>query len=138
MDYQKLLVSMKEQKKIFFVALCNQCIFYEGLQHMYDHDFVLIHDGASCHRSHSTQIYLERNKICYICDWPLQSPDFNVIETIWSLLKASISTRFPKTSDELWKDAKEELYRIDDTYITHIIQRQLDTVIKMKGHNSKY
>jgi len=118
-----------------------QCILDEGLQHMYDRDSVMMHDGAPCHRSRSTQTYLERNKICYICDWPPQSPDLNVIENMWSLLKAKVSTRFPKTIDDLWNVAKEEWYGIDDAYIKNLyasIERRLNTVIQMKGYHSKY
>jgi len=90
---------------------------------MYDRDFILMHE------------------ICYMCDWPPRSPDFNVIENMWSLLKAKVSTRIPKTIDELWNIAKDGWHRNDDTYIKNLfvsIQKWLDTVIKMKGHHSKY
>ena len=51
-----------------------QCILDEGLQDLYDHDSVLMHDGAPCHRSHATELYLERKKICYISTDPHNHP----------------------------------------------------------------
>jgi len=118
-----------------------QCILDEGLQHIYGRDSVLMHDGAPCHRSFSTQTYLEKNKICCICDWPPQSPDLNVIENMWSVLKNNVSKRFPSSIDELWNFTKEEWYKIDVGYIKNLyasIPKRLDAVIKMKGQHSKY
>ena len=118
-----------------------QGVLDEGLRVMYDNESVLMHDGAPCHRSHATEVYLERKKICYISDWPPQSPDLNVIENMWSILKTNVNRRFPRTVDDLWKVAEEEWYRIDDSYIDNLyrsIPRRLDTVIKMKGYHSKY
>jgi len=75
---------------------------------VYSSDSILMHDGAPCHRSLSTQLYLEKKKICYICDWPPQSPDLNIIENIWSILKKNVAKRFTGTIEKLWKVAKEE------------------------------
>ena len=61
-------------------------------------------------------------------DWPQQLPGFNAIENMWLLLKAKISTRFPKTIDELWN--VKNLYEF--------IQRRFETVIKMKRNHSTY
>ena len=93
------------------------------------------------HRSMSTQTYLEKQKICYISDWPPQSPDLNIIENMWAILKRNVSKRFPSTLDELWKVATEEWYKIDDAYIKNLyssIPKRLDAVIKMKGYHTKY
>ena len=73
---------------------------------MYDRESILMHDGAPCHRSHATELYLERKKICYISDWPPQSPELNLIES--SILKTDVSRKFPRTVDKLWEVAQEE------------------------------
>jgi len=89
-----------------FNSSSYQCILDDGLRDMYDRESVLMHDGSPYHRSHATELYLERKKICYIYDWPPQSPDLNLIEIMWSILKTNVSRKFPRTVDELWKVAQ--------------------------------
>ena len=118
-----------------------QCILDDGLRDMYDREFVLMHDDAPCHRSHATELYWERKKICYISDWSPQLSDLNLIENMWSILKTNVTRKFPRTVDEVWKIAQEEWYRIDNGYIYNLyasIPRRLEVVIKMKGYHSKY
>jgi len=118
-----------------------QSILDEELRDIYGRDSVLMHDGAPCHRSVSTQLYLERKKICYISDWPPQSPDFNIIENMWSVLKRNVAKRFSHTIEELWEVATKEWYRIDDVYIKNVyvsFPRRLDVVRKLHGAHSKY
>ena len=100
-----------------------------------------MHDGAPCHRSVSTQLYLKRKKIFYISDWPPQSLDLNIIENMGSLLKRNVAKRFPYTIEELWDVAMKEWYRIDDVYIKNLyafIPRRLDVIKKFHGVHSKY
>jgi len=114
-----------------------QSILDEGLRDIYGRDSVLMHDGAPYHRSISTQLYLDRKKICYISDWHPQSPDLNM----WSVLKRNVAKRFPNTIEELWEVATKEWYRIDDVYIKNLyasIPRLLDVVKKLHGAHSKY
>jgi len=116
-------------------------LLHEGLRDIYSSDSILMHNGAPCHSSLSTQLCLEKKKICYICDWLPQSPDLNIIENIWSLLKRNVVKRFPGTIEEFWKVAKKEWHQIEDAYIRNLyasISRRLDAVIKIKGSNSKY
>jgi len=118
-----------------------QSVLNEGLPDIYSRHSVLMHDGAPCHRSMSTKLYLERKKICYISDWPSQSPDLNIIENMWAVLKRNVSQRFPHTIEELWEVAKKEWYAIDNAYIRKLyasIPRRLNAVRKMHGKQSKY
>ena len=112
-----------------------QSILDEGLRDIYGRDSVLMHDGAPCHHSVSTQLYLERKKICYISDWPPQSPDLNIIENMWSVLKRNVSKRFPHIIEELWEVATKKWY-IKILYAS--IPRRLDVVRKLHGAHSKY
>ena len=71
-------------------------------------DSVVMQDGAPCHRSRSTLDYPDSRSICLISDWPAQSPDLNIIENLWSVLKSKVTKRMPKTDGELWSVTQEE------------------------------
>jgi transposase len=55
----------------------------------YDEDFVLQQDNAPAHASEATQLFLEEKGITVI-EWPAKSPDLNVIENCWQILKTHV------------------------------------------------
>ena len=58
-----------------------------------DDDYYLQEDGATCHTSHETSAYHERNAIPYIKkdDWPPNSPDLNPMDyCIWNQLNTRV------------------------------------------------
>jgi len=106
-----------------------------------DGDSIFMHDGAPCHRSASTQKYIDKRHICAISDWPPQSPDINIIESLWSILKDKLVRREPKTKEDLWKILLEEWERIDREVIKKLydsIPSRLKAIIKCKGLHTKY
>jgi len=50
---------------------------------------VLMHDGAPCHRSAAVTRYLNETGL-EILPWPGNSPDMNVIEGLWKILKNKV------------------------------------------------
>ena len=112
-----------------------------GLRKMYESDVLFLQDGAPCHRSKSTLTFLEREKVCYISDWPAQSPDLNIIENLWAHLKSELAKHCPKSSDELWNTLETIWYSIPNKIISDLydsIPRRLQAVIKNRGLHTTY
>jgi transposase len=65
-------------------------------------------DNAPCHQSHSTIAYLEEHNINTM-PWPPYSPDLNIIENLWGVMKRKIY-RKPYTSQETLIEAVQELW----------------------------
>jgi len=118
-----------------------QAVLHRGLFPMYESSHVFQHDGAPCHRSKATVEFLEQAKICLLSDWPAQSPDLNIIESVWSILKRNVSYHKCSTLDDLWSACQHEWSSISDEIIHKLyksIPNRLNEVIRHKGGNSSY
>ena len=76
-------------------------ILKDSLFQFYEKDDILIQDNVPIHKAKATVKLLEDNILCYVSDWPSQSPDLNVIENMWSVKRNLWKSR-PKNIDELW------------------------------------
>ena len=65
-----------------------------------ENDFMFQQDNAPCHVSKMSKKYFKEKKI-NVMDWMSNSPDLNLIENIWSLLKLKISKENPHNKIEL-------------------------------------
>ena len=85
--------------------------------------------------------YLDNNQTCLLADLPPQSSDINIIENLWSILKAKIYKRCSKTAGELWSAMEEEYKFIDASAIIGLydsIARRLKAVLQSKVEYKKY
>jgi len=62
---------------------------------------IFMQDGTSCHRSRSTLRFLENHGVYLLSDWPAQSPDLNIIESLWATLKKNVTRRHPKNQEDI-------------------------------------
>jgi len=107
----------------------------------YDAEEILQQDNAPCHRSKSTMTFIENSNICLISDWPAQSPDINIIENLWSILKRNITRCRMNTIDDLWEECQRQWMAIPTESIQHLyhsIPSRLLSVVRNKGMNIPY
>ena len=118
-----------------------QDILRRGLIPIYNPTDIFIQDNAPCHRSASTVQFLGKEGICYVDDWPPQSPDLNIIENLWYDIKIKVTQRHPKSLDELWNYFQEEWEAYPEEKIKKLylsIPRRLKAVKLSRGHTTKY
>jgi len=85
--------------------------------------------------------FLDLHKICLLSDWATQSPNLNVIENVWQILKSNVHKHFLTKQDDLWKIVKYEWDNIPRDSIINpyeSILKRLDAVILSKGQLTKY
>jgi transposase len=70
-----------------------------------DNTWLLLQDSATAHTAATTLTWLNNHNIRYISPntWPSNSPDFNPIENIWSILNEKIQCTKVRTRDGLMR-----------------------------------
>lgn len=82
---------------------------FESLNEQFGKDaFVFQQDGASPHRAAATIKFLNEKVKILEGDykWPANSPDLNVIEILWAIIKSRLDTTNIKNEMELFKEVE--------------------------------
>jgi transposase len=101
-----------------------------------------LHDRSPQHTSKVAERWLDNHLPEHMTEhWPPNSPDLNVMEQVWSLLRDKVYTRAPTTKQEL-RDALRHGWRaIANTTVAALfasMPARLRAVRQSKGGNTRY
>lgn len=71
-----------------------------------DGNFILQHDNFPIHKSRKVGALLQCHQV-QLLEWPVQSPDLNIIENVWSTMKVSRRKLHGLSADALWAAVEE-------------------------------
>ena len=98
-------------------------------------------DNAPSHNLIFSKTWFSENGLEVLEKWPPNSPDNNVIENVWSLLKKRVFQKPSKNIEELWAFCQEEFERIPLEYIQNLyssIPDRLNKIVQCNGKNIKF
>ncbi len=105
-----------------------------------DADFIFQQDLTPAHIAKGTKRWINDHGVT-VLDWPENSPDLNLVENLWGIVKRKMRDTRPNNADDLKAAIKatwasitpEQCHRLIDSMPHHI-----DAVIKAKGGPTKY
>lgn len=103
---------------------------------------IFMQDSAPSHTAHLVKNWFNNRAISLLPSWPPNSPDLNVIENCWEIMKRRVAAIQPTSHDDLVKSLTE-IWRSEITAeycgsLVHSMPRRIQGVLKNKGYPSKY
>lgn len=117
--------------------------WYECSRNTEDYVYIL-QDGASVHTAnYTTRVLKEKGLYNYLFPWVAKSPDLNLIEGVWRLMKARINRRLPRPDkNDLMRDAiREEWENITTQDLESLLTSmptRIQALIRAQGGHTKY
>jgi len=105
-------------------------------------NYIFQHDNDPKHTSKKAQQWLEDNDI-EVPTWPAQSPDLNLIEHLWAIVKRRLA-RYdtpPKGTAELWDRfcvGWDEISEEECMKLVESMPRRIAAVLEAKGKWTRY
>jgi len=76
-------------------------VLKKGLLQIYGRNDIFQQNNALCHKSIVVSSFMDNYEICCLSDWAAQSPNLNIIESLWSNLKGSVAKCRPANVEDL-------------------------------------
>jgi transposase len=105
--------------------------------------YMMLQDSDPKHCSKETVKWMDEHVPSYIPKdhWPANSPDINVIEPVWAVLKDNVYGREPRTVDALKRIIREEWAKLDLSFLRNLVDsmpRRFAAVVANQGAPTKY
>lgn len=120
-----------------------EAFWYQVSRETEDYVYIL-QDGASVHMAnYTTKVLQEKGLYNYLFPWIAKSPDLNLIEGVWRLIKARIHARIPRPNNNaLMREAiQEEWDKIDTQDLQLLLSgmpERVQAVLNAHGGHTKY
>ena len=113
-------------------------------RHLIGPKFILQQDNDPKHTANVIQNYLQRKEeqgVLEVMVWPPQSPDLNIIESVWDSMKRQKDLRQPTSTGDLWLVLQDVWNNLLAEFLQKLcasVPRIIDAVLKAKGGHTKY
>ena len=94
-----IVIKQGSYNSSFHCELLEQQVLPIAIE-LFPNGFVLQQDNAPVHTSSITQTFIDQNQIATV-SWPPYSPDLNIIENIWWIMKAEVEKSSPSNIQQL-------------------------------------
>jgi hypothetical protein len=104
-------------------------------------NWIFVQDNDPKHKAKKTKELLDRIAPDRITDYPANSPDFNPMEDVWSILNSFIEGKSIKSITSLKKNLQNAWTNLDMEVVRRSVRslpRRLEQCIKRKGKRTDY
>ena len=128
-------------KAVDYQRMLEEEIFGLDLENLPE-NFIFQQDNTPVHVARSSMDYFKRKEIPLL-SWPPYSPDLNIIENLWGILKNKVyeGGKEYRTADELWESICHHFLTISEETIKGLYQSipaRLIRVIELGGKRTSY
>lgn len=125
-----------------YISVLDANLWPVVARHFSNLPWTLQEDNAPCHVSKRTSDWKTENQILTL-PWPSQSPDLNIIENVWKVIKCRVSRRLHeiKNKQDLIRVVNEIWIGLHLHYIQSLyrsLPKRIRTVIRTRGQITKY
>ena len=109
-----------------------------------DNGLIFQQDNAPNHTALKVKSYLkqkEQSGEVEVMKWPRQSPELNIIESLWNYLDQRKAEKQPKLKEYLWQVLQDAWNNTPMDYIYKLqlsILKRINAVQAVKGRHSEY
>ena len=131
----KLHIFNSSENAEVYGKVLKKCLLPCSRQWFSRQRWTFVHDRASPHQALEKKGWFRDNNVCPLMI-PPKSPDMNIIEKVWAVMKANVQASTPRTVDSLKRAIKKEWAAISDDFIQSLfakIPKNLRTIIATGG-----